>query len=120
MRSRGSVSMNRALMAAGLVDRVQLSIFPMITGQTGAPPIFQDTADFGLGLIECRTFDGGIQELIFGPPCTSEVASSRVVCAGRPEGRHRVDARPGRTAKLPAHDPHRAGPTEAGADPASA
>ena len=67
LRSHGSVSMNRALMAAGLVDRVQLTIFPVITGQTGAHPIFQDTADFDLDLIESRTFDGGIQELIYRP-----------------------------------------------------
>ena len=32
LRSHGSLSMNRALMAAGLVDRVQVTIFPVITG----------------------------------------------------------------------------------------
>ena len=35
LRSHGSLSMNRALMAAGLVNRVQVTIFPVITGQTG-------------------------------------------------------------------------------------
>jgi dihydrofolate reductase len=67
LRSHGSVSMNRALMAAGLVDRLQLTIFPVITGQTGAHPLFQDAADFDLELIESRTFDGHIQELIYQP-----------------------------------------------------
>jgi dihydrofolate reductase len=67
LRSHGSVSMNRALMAAGLVDRLQLTIFPVITGQTGAHPIFQDAPDFDLELIESRTFDGHIQELIYRP-----------------------------------------------------
>ena len=38
LRSHGSLSMNRALMAAGLVDRVQVTLFPVITGQTGAGP----------------------------------------------------------------------------------
>ena len=38
LRSHGSLSMNRALMAAGLVDRVQVTFFPVITGQTGAGP----------------------------------------------------------------------------------
>ncbi len=67
LRSHGSLSMNRALMAAGLVDRVQVTIFPVITGQTGVEPIFQDAADFDLELIESQTFDGRIQELIYRP-----------------------------------------------------
>jgi dihydrofolate reductase len=67
LRSHGSLSMNRALMTAGLVDRVQLTIFPVITGQTGADPIFQGAADFDLELIESRTLDGHIQELIYRP-----------------------------------------------------
>ena len=40
LRSHGSLSMNRALMAAGLVDRIQVTLFPVITGQTGDDPIF--------------------------------------------------------------------------------
>src|SRR4051795_15810 len=67
LRSHGSLSMNRALMAAGLVDRVQVTLFPVITGQTGQEPIFQGAADFDLELIENRTLDGHIQELIYRP-----------------------------------------------------
>jgi dihydrofolate reductase len=67
LRSHGSLSMNRALMAAGLVDRVQVTIFPVITGQTGLDPIFQGAADFDLELIESRTLDGNVQELIYRP-----------------------------------------------------
>jgi dihydrofolate reductase len=67
LRSHGSLSMNRALMAAGLVDRVQVTLFPVITGQTGLGPIFQGAADFDLDLIESRTLDGNIQELIYRP-----------------------------------------------------
>jgi dihydrofolate reductase len=67
LRSHGSLSMNRALMAAGLVDRVQVTLFPVITGQTGLDPIFQGAADFDLELIENRTLDGNIQELIYRP-----------------------------------------------------
>ena len=67
LRSHGSLSMNRALMAAGLVDRVQVTLFPVITGQTGMDPIFQGAADFDLELIERRTLDGDTQELIYRP-----------------------------------------------------
>jgi len=41
--------------------------FPVITGQTGRYPIFQGAADFDLELIESRTLDGNIQELIYRP-----------------------------------------------------
>src|SRR4051812_32602547 len=67
LRSRGSVSLNRSLMAAGLVDFVQVTLFPVITGQTGLRPIFEGAADFDLELVEQRTLDGHTQELIYRP-----------------------------------------------------
>jgi dihydrofolate reductase len=67
LRSHGSLAMNRALMAAGLVDRVQVSVFPVITGKTGDDPIFQGAADFDLELLDSRTLDGNIQELTYRP-----------------------------------------------------
>jgi dihydrofolate reductase len=67
LRSHGSLSLNRALMAAGLVDRFQVTLFPVITGQTGEDPIFQGASDFDLELIESRTLDGHTQELIYRP-----------------------------------------------------
>jgi dihydrofolate reductase len=67
LRSHGSLSMNRALMAAGLVDRVQVTLFPVITGQTGLNAIFQGALDFDLELVEHRTLDGHIQELTYRP-----------------------------------------------------
>ncbi len=67
LRSHGSLSLNWALMAAGLVDRVQVTLFPVITGQSGAEPVFGGAADFDLELIETCTLDGNIQELIYRP-----------------------------------------------------
>ena len=67
LRSHGSLSMNRSLMAAGLVDRVQVTLFPVITGETGLDSIFQGAADFDLELIENRTLDGNTQELVYRP-----------------------------------------------------
>jgi dihydrofolate reductase len=67
LRSHGSLSLNRALMAAGLVDRVQVTLFPVITGLTGEDPIFRGASDFDLELIESRTLDGNTHELIYRP-----------------------------------------------------
>jgi dihydrofolate reductase len=67
LRSHGSLSMNRALMAAGLVNRVQITLFPVVTGRTGADPIFHGAGDFDLDLLETRTLDTYIQELTYRP-----------------------------------------------------
>lgn len=67
LRSHGSLSMNQALMAAGLVDRVQVTLFPVITGRTGTEPVLRGAADFDLELIESRTLDGRTQELTYRP-----------------------------------------------------
>jgi dihydrofolate reductase len=67
LRSHGGLSLNRALTAAGLVDRIQVTLFPVITGQTGGKPIFQGASDFDLELIDSRTLDGSIRELIYTP-----------------------------------------------------
>ena len=67
LRSHGSLSMNRALLAAGLVDYVQVTLVPVITGQTGDGRIFEGAADFDLELIDSRTLDGNIQELVYRP-----------------------------------------------------
>ena len=67
LRSHGSLAMNRALMAAGLVDVLQVTVFPVITGRNGKAPIFEGAEDFDLELIEARTLDGRTQELHYRP-----------------------------------------------------
>ena len=67
LRSHGSLSLNRALMAAGLVDRVQVTVFPVITGRTGDDPVFGGADDFDLELLESRLLDGRTQELTYRP-----------------------------------------------------
>jgi hypothetical protein len=44
-----------------------VTLFPVITGQTGLDPLFRGAADFDLELVERRTLDGNIQELIYRP-----------------------------------------------------
>ena len=67
VRSHGSISLNRALLAAGLVDRLQVTVFPVVSGQTGADRVFAGAADLDLELLDCRTLDGHITELTYCP-----------------------------------------------------
>jgi dihydrofolate reductase len=67
LRSQASLSLNWALMAAGLVDRLQVTIFPVISGRSGTSPIFGGASDFDLELLESRTLDGHTQELVYRP-----------------------------------------------------
>jgi len=67
LRSHGSLSLNWALMAAGLVDRIQVTVFPVITGRTGDDPILGGAGDFDLELLESRILDGRAQELVYRP-----------------------------------------------------
>ena len=59
--------MNRALLAAGLVDRLEVMVFPVITGVTGADPIFADLPDIDLEFVDSQVFDGRMQQLVYVP-----------------------------------------------------
>ena len=67
LRSPASLSLNWALMAAGLVDRLQVTVFPVISGRSGTSPILGGAGDFDLELLESRTLDGHTQELVYRP-----------------------------------------------------
>jgi len=67
LRSQASLSLNWTLMAAGLVDRLQVTIFPVISGRSGTSPILGGASDFDLELLESHTLDGHTQELVYRP-----------------------------------------------------
>lgn len=67
LRSQASLSLNRALLDAGLVDRIQLTVFPALSGRSGVSPIFPGIGDFDLELLESRTLDGRTLEVIYRP-----------------------------------------------------
>jgi riboflavin biosynthesis pyrimidine reductase len=57
--------MNRALLAAGLVDRLEVMVFPIITGESGDDQILADLPDIDLELVDSRLFDGRVQQLVY-------------------------------------------------------
>ena len=67
LRTVGSLSLCRALVAAGLVDRFRVVTFPFVTGITGRERIYDGYPDLALELVESRTFDGKLQLLEFVP-----------------------------------------------------
>jgi dihydrofolate reductase len=77
MRTIGSLALCRSLVAAGLVDRFRVVMFPVITGATGQERIYDGYPDVSLDMLDSRTFDGRIQlveyvpRVLDGPPGTS-------------------------------------------------
>ena len=67
MRTLGSLTLCRSLLAAGLVDRFRVVVFPVITGKTGRDRIYDGLPDVSLDLVTSRTFDGRLQLLEYVP-----------------------------------------------------
>src|SRR6476646_1115191 len=74
LRTMGSLTLCRALLGAGLVDRFRVVVFPVITGNTGQERIYDGYPDVALDMISSRTFDGRTQlleyvlKVLTGPP----------------------------------------------------
>ena len=81
LRTLGSVSLCRSLITAGVVDRFQVVVFPVVTGATGQDRIYDGYPDLKLDLVKSRTFEGGLQLLEYvptvldGPPGSTGTAS---------------------------------------------
>lgn len=63
----GSLTLSRALLQAGVVDRFRVVMFPVITGATGDERIYDGYPDVALEMTEHRTFDGSIQLVEYRP-----------------------------------------------------
>ena len=70
MRTMGSISLNATLVREGLVDLLQIVVFPVVTGVSGKKPIYAGWPDLDLELVTSRTFDGRMQLLQYVPRCT--------------------------------------------------
>lgn len=77
MRTIGSLTLCRALLVAGVVDRFRVVVFPVITGSSGRERIYDGYPDIGLDMVASRVLDGRIQLLEYvptiltGPPSTT-------------------------------------------------
>jgi dihydrofolate reductase len=67
IRTIGSISLNKSLLQARIVDFLQIVVFPVVTGKTGLDPIYADWPDLDLELVAARTFDGRMQLLRYAP-----------------------------------------------------
>jgi len=67
MRTLGSLTLCRSLLAAGLVDRFRLVVFPVITGSTGHERIYDGYPDVALEMVRSHVFDGRLQLLEYAP-----------------------------------------------------
>jgi dihydrofolate reductase len=67
MRTLGSRSLCRSLLAAGLADRFRVVVFPVITGSTGHDRIYDGYPDVALEMVASQTFDGRLQLLEYVP-----------------------------------------------------
>ena len=82
MRTMGSLTVCRALLRAGLVNRFRVVVFPVITGSTGQDRIYDGYPDVALEMVSSRTFDARTQLLEYvptvlaGPPAAAESGRS--------------------------------------------
>jgi dihydrofolate reductase len=67
IRTMGSISVAQSLVSAGLADFLQVTVFPVVTGQTGLEPLFAGWPDLDLELVEERTLDNRMQVLRYVP-----------------------------------------------------
>jgi dihydrofolate reductase len=67
IRTIGSLSLCQSLLAAEVVDRFRVAMFPVITGATGSERIYDGYPDVALDMTDSRTFDGRIQLVEYRP-----------------------------------------------------
>ncbi len=70
LRSIGSITLVRSMMAAGLVDRLRLVVFPHVLGHAGHQAVFAGYPEASLELISATVLDSRLAVLEYQPPRT--------------------------------------------------
>lgn len=63
LRTMGSMTLVKSLIRAGVVDRLRLTVFPLILGSRGREPVFADMATEHLRLESSQVLDGRVISL---------------------------------------------------------
>ncbi len=67
LRTMGSLSLARQLLAAGVVDRLRLMVFPLLAGPAGREAMFDGVASTDLALVGQRILDGRVLVVEYRP-----------------------------------------------------
>ena len=67
LRTIGSLSVVKGLLEARLVDRLRLTVFPLILGSTGREPVFAGLPDIHLELVDAEVLDARLVTLEYRP-----------------------------------------------------
>ena len=67
LRTIGSLSVVKGLLEARMVDRLRLTVFPLILGSTGQEPVFARLPDIHLELVGTEVLDARLVTLEYRP-----------------------------------------------------
>jgi dihydrofolate reductase len=75
LRSIGSITLVKALMKLGLVDRLRLIVFPAILGTAGKESMFDGSDGTSLQLAASRVIDANVLRLDYRPAVLTNAAA---------------------------------------------
>jgi dihydrofolate reductase len=67
LRSIGSITLAREMMALGLVDRLRLLMFPHVLGSAGRKPVFGNCPEASFNLVSTAVLDSDLVSLEYRP-----------------------------------------------------
>jgi dihydrofolate reductase len=67
LRSIGSLTLVRGMLELGLVDRLRLTVFPLVLGPIGREPVFAGYQETRLELVGSEVLDSTVVVLEYAP-----------------------------------------------------